>query len=53
MAYLILMVWRIISMQAADWSIISENYYYRNKKIKRLHFQQAQLQSNTEFQNMQ
>lgn len=55
MAYLILMVCRIISMQAADWSIISEDYKkqscHRNKKIKRLCFQEAQQQSNTEFQN--
>lgn len=55
MAYLILMVCRIISMQAADWSIISEDYKkqscHRNKKIKRLCFQEAQQQSNIEFQN--
>lgn len=34
MAYVV--VWRIISMQAAGWNIISENYkkqpYHRNKK---------------------
>lgn len=39
MAYLILTAWRIISMQAADWSIISENYkkqsYHQSKKIKK------------------
>lgn len=56
MAYLVLTVWRIISMQAADWSIISENYkkqsYYWNKKKKTLCFQQAQQQSNTKFQYM-
>lgn len=56
MAYFILIVWRIISMQAADWSIISENYkkqlYHRNKKIKRLCFQKAHQQSNIKFQNM-
>lgn len=56
MAYLILMVCGIILLQAADWSIISENYkkqsYHYNKKIKRLCLQQAQQQSNTKFQNM-
>lgn len=56
MAHLVLTVWRIISMQAADWSIISENYkkqtYYQNKKIKTLCFQQEQQKSNTKFQYM-
>lgn len=54
-AHVILTVYRIISKQAGNRSVISENHKKQsccwNKQIKRLCFQEAQQRSNTEFEN--